>query len=145
MTPTLYRLVNSGFVFENYYVAPLADQQHSDGEYINCTGLIPDRQFSMRKSASNEMPFTLPAFFAREGVDSLAYHNNSLSYYDRYLTHPNLGYDFKGCRLGSLSEEEWGDKIFPMENPDAWPASDLEMLQGTVPEYINKSGFMCIT
>lgn len=140
LTPTLYRLVNSGFVFENYYV-PLWQTSTSDGEYINCTGLIPDRQFSMRKSASNEMPFTLPAFFARERVDSLAYHNNSLSYYDRYLTHPNLGYDFKGCRLGSLSEEEWGDKIFPMENPDAWPASDLEMLQGTVPEYINKSRF----
>lgn len=140
LTPTLYRLINSGFVFENYYV-PLWQTSTSDGEYINCTGLIPDGQFSMRKSAENEMAYTLPRFFEKEGVVSYAYHNNSLSYYDRHLTHPNLGYDFKGCKLGNLSEEEWGDKIFPMEHPGAWPASDLEMMQGTLPEYVNQDRF----
>lgn len=140
LTPTLYRLTHSGFVLENYYV-PLWQTSTSDGEYINCTGLIPDGQFSMRKSAENEMAYTLPRFFEKEGVVSYAYHNNSLSYYDRYLTHPNLGYDFKGCKLGKLSEEEWGDKIFPMEHPGAWPASDLEMIQGTVQEYVNQDRF----
>lgn len=140
LTPTLYRLTHSGFVCENYYV-PLWQTSTSDGEYINCTGLIPDGQFSMRESSANNMAYTLPRFFAGEGVESFAYHNNSLSYYDRYLSHPNLGYDFKGCKLGKLSEEEWGDKIFPMEHPDAWPASDLEMMEGTVPEYINKERF----
>lgn len=140
LTPTLYRMLNSGFVFENFY-APLWQTSTSDGEYINCTGLIPDGQFSMRKSGSNVMPYTLPGFFEKEGAASLAYHNNSLSYYDRYITHPNLGYDFKGCRLGSLDEAEWGDKIFPMEHPDQWPASDLEMLQGTVPEYVESDRF----
>ena len=140
LTPTLYRLTHSGFMFENYYV-PLWQTSTSDGEYINCTGLIPDGQFSMRKSASNEMPFALPGFFAQEGVDSLAYHNNSLSYYDRYRTHPNLGYDFKGCRLGRLSGKEWEEKLFAMENPDAWPPSDLEMMRATVPEYIEKDRF----
>lgn len=140
LTPTLYRLTHSGFVCENYYV-PLWQTSTSDGEYINCTGLIPDGQFSMRKSAANNMAYTLPRFFAREGVGSLAYHNNSLSYYDRYLTHPNLGYDFKGCKLGKLSEEEWGSQIFPMEHPEAWPASDLEMMEGTLPEYLGRERF----
>lgn len=140
LTPTLYRLINSGFVFNNYYV-PLWQTSTSDGEYINCTGLIPDGQFSMKKSAKNDMEFTLPKFFKTEGVTSYAYHNNSLSYYDRYLTHPNLGYDFKACKLGNLSSAEWGGQIFPMEHPDEWPASDLEMMQGTIPEYINKDRF----
>lgn len=140
LTPTLYRLANSGFVFENYYV-PLWQTSTSDGEYINCTGLIPDGQFSMRKSASNDMAYCLPAFFEAEGVKSYAYHNNSLSYYDRYLTHPNLGYDFKCSKLGTLSEEEWGDRIFLMDNPNAWPASDLEMMQGTIPEYLDNERF----
>lgn len=140
LTPTLHRLVNSGFVFENYYV-PLWQTSTSDGEYINCTALIPDGQFSMRKSAVNRMAYTLPRFFETEGVYSYAYHNNTLSYYERHETHPNLGYDFKGCKLGDLSEEEWGDKIFPMENPNAWPASDLEMIQGTLPEYVNQERF----
>ena len=140
LTPTLYRLTHSGFVFENYYV-PLWQTSTSDGEYVNCTGLIPDGQFSMQKSAENDMPYTLPRYFSGDGVKSYAYHNGSLSYYDRYLTHSNLGYDFKGCKLGNLPEEEWGGQIFPMENPEAWPASDLEMMQGTVPEYIDEERF----
>lgn len=140
LTPTLYKMVNSSFVFSNYYV-PLWQTSTSDGEYVNCTGLIPDGQFSMRKSADNNMAYTLPRFFAAEGVYSRAYHNNTLSYYDRYLSHPNLGYDFKASSLGELSEEEWGGQIFPMENPDAWPASDYEMMQGTIPEYINDDRF----
>lgn len=140
LTPTLYRLTHSGFMFPNYY-APLWQTSTSDGEYVNCTGLIPDGQFSMRKSGDNTMAFTLPRYFEQEGVQSFAYHNNSLSYYDRYLTHPNMGYQFKGSKLGELSAEEWGDNIFPMENPKAWPASDLEMMQGTVPEYINQDRF----
>lgn len=140
VTPTLYRLTHSGFIFENYYV-PLWQTSTSDGEYINCTGLIPDGQFSMRESGDNALPYTLPAFFASQGTDSYAYHNNSLSYYDRYVTHANLGYDFKACRLGKLSADPWEQQIFPMEHPNQWPASDLEMMQGTVDEYIHKERF----
>ncbi len=140
LTPTLYKLVNTGFLFPNFY-APLWQTSTSDGEYINCTGLIPDGQFSMRKSGSNNMEFTLPRYFAKEGIKSLAYHNNTLSYYDRHITHNNLGYDFKAAKIGNLDEAVWGDKIFPMENPNAWPASDYEMMQGTIPEYINDERF----
>lgn len=140
LTPTLYKLVNSGFVFTNYYV-PLWQTSTSDGEYVNTTGLIPDGQFSLRKSADLDMAFSLPRFFATEGVYNWAYHNNSLSYYERYRTHPNLGYDFKAAKLGDLSEEEWGSQIFYMEHPNAWPASDYEMMLGTVPEYVNTDRF----
>ena len=140
LTPTLYRLVHSGFDFTNYYV-PLWQTSTSDGEYVNCTGLIPDGQFSMRSSGDNIMAYALPGYFAARGVSSMAYHNNSLSYYDRHVTHNNLGYVFKAAKLGDLSGEEWGQYIFPMENPDRWPASDLEMMQGSVPEYIDWDRF----
>lgn len=140
LTPTLYKLVNSGLVFDNYYT-PLWQTSTSDGEYINCTGLIPDRQFSMKKSAENEMNYVLPAFFKEDSV-CMAYHNNTISYYDRYKSHNNLGYFFKGCMLGGLSKDEWGDHIFHMENPKQWPASDLEMMEATVDEYINEERFL---
>lgn len=141
LTPTLYKMVNSSFVFNNYYV-PIWQTSTSDGEYVNCTGLIPDGQYSMRKSASNNMLCVLPRFFASEGVYSRAYHNNTLSYYDRYLSHPNLGYDFKAIKLGKgLSEEEWGSQLFTVEHPDAWPGSDYEMMVGTIGEYINEERF----
>lgn len=140
LTPTLYKLANTGFVFQNYYV-PLWQTSTSDGEYVNCTGLIPDGQFSMRKSGSNNMAYSLPKFFATEGVPSWGYHNNTLSYYDRYITHPNLGYHFKAAKLGDCSAAEWGDNIFPMENPDRWPSSDLEMMQGTMSDYVGTDRF----
>ncbi|MBO5167237.1 MAG: LTA synthase family protein [Lachnospiraceae bacterium] len=140
LTPTLYKMIHSGFVFENYYV-PLWQTSTSDGEYVNCTGLIPDQQFSMRRSQDNAMPFTLPAFFAAEGVNSYAFHNNSLSYYERNYTHPNLGYNFQACKLGDLDEEVWGGQVFEMENAGYWPTSDLNMMEATIPQYINEDRF----
>lgn len=140
LTPTLYRMANSGFVCTNYYT-PIWQTSTSDGEYINMTGLIPDRQYSMRRSSANVQPFALPAFFAAEGVHSYAYHNNTLSYYSRHLSHPNMGYDYKACRLGDLDEAEWGDKVFEMEMPGQWPASDYNMMVATVPEYVNNERF----
>ncbi len=140
LTPTLYKLVNSGFVFNNYYV-PLWQTSTSDGEYVNCTGLIPDGQFSMRKSGSNNMAFTLPKFFETEGVTSYAYHNNTMSYYERHITHPNMGYIFKTSKLGECPEAEYGQYIFPMENANRWPASDYDMMVGSIPEYINAERF----
>lgn len=143
LTPTLYKMVNSSFVFHNYYV-PLWQTSTSDGEYVNCTGLIPDGQHSMRASAKNYMGYALPGFFARENVYSRAYHNNTLSYYDRHLSHPNLGYDFKAIKYGDKKKcppEEWENQLFTVEHPDAWPASDYEMMVSTLGEYINDERF----
>lgn len=140
LTPTLYRLAHSGFVAENYYV-PLWATSTSDGEYVNLMGQIPSGQFSMRKSADYEQPYALPAYFAAEGVKSYAYHNNTLDYYDRHLSHPNLGYDFKTSKLGDLEGPEWESMIFEMENANLWPSSDLDMIKATLPEYINEDRF----
>ena len=140
LTPTLYRMANSGFVCNNYYV-PLWYTSTSDGEYVNMTGLIPGRMHSMRYSAGNVQPFVLPAFFASEGVHSYAYHNNTLSYYDRHMSHPNMGYEFKACKLGDLDVTQWGDKVFEMDQPNQWPASDYNMMVATVPEYVGEDRF----
>lgn len=140
LTPTLYKMVNSSFVFNNYYV-PIWSTSTSDGEYVNCTGLIPDGQHSMKATADNDMAYTLPRFFEQEGVYSWAYHNNTLTYYDRHLTHPNLGYDFKAIKLGKCSEAEWGSQLFTVEHPNAWPASDFEMMVSTMDEYVDAERF----
>ncbi|MCM1539897.1 MAG: sulfatase-like hydrolase/transferase [Blautia sp.] len=140
LTPTLYRLSHSGFVAENYYV-PLWATSTSDGEYVNLMGQIPSGQFSMRKTSEYEQPYALPAYFAAEGVKSFAYHNNTLDYYDRHLSHPNLGYDFKTSKLGDLEGPEWESMIFEMENANLWPSSDLDMIRATLPEYIHEERF----
>lgn len=140
LTPTLYQLTHSGIVVPEYYV-PLWQTSTSDGEYVNLTGLIPDQQFSMKRTAANSQPYSLANYFQSEGVPCYAYHNNTLSYYDRHLSHPNLGYDFKASKLGDLEQEEWGGQLFVMEHPNYWPASDLEMMKATIPEYVNEERF----
>lgn len=140
LTPTLYRLIHSGFVFKDYYV-PLWHTSTSDGEYTNLTGLIPDQQFSMRRSSEIAMPFSLPSYFALEGVRSYAYHNNTLDYYKRHLSHPNLGYRWQASSLGSLEESVWGGQVFEMEHANYWPASDLDMMKATIPQYIQEDRF----
>lgn len=128
LTPTLYKLTHSGFVFENFYT-PLWYTSTSDGEYVACTGLLPDGSNSMSRTADNDMPMAFGNQFAKEGYKTLAYHNHSYKYYNRHLSHPNLGYTYKGIGNG-------------LELPTTcWPRSDYEMMQATVPEYIGQEPF----
>ena len=141
VTPTLYKMINNGLVVNDYYV-PLWQTSTSDGEYVNMTGQIPSDLHSMEKrSIGKEHPYSLANYFAKEGVTARAYHNNTLSYYERHLTHPNMGYIFKAAKLGKLSESEYGSWILPIEHPNAWPASDYEMMVSSIPEYINEDRF----
>lgn len=128
VTPTLYKLTNEGFVFNNFYTA-LWQTSTSDGEYVALTGLIPVGTRSMYNSRNNLMPFTLGNQFNLQGIESKAYHNHSYTYYERNKTHPNLGYIFKGKGNGLVLDS------------DVWPGSDLEMIQHTVNEYIQEDPF----
>ena len=99
-TPTLYKLAHSGFVFENFY-NPLWYYSTVDGEYAATTGLIPTNQVnaSQRYAGKNgvSMYFSMGNQLRALGYPTLAYHNNTANYYDRNLSHPNLGYDFYAC------------------------------------------------
>lgn len=136
LTPTLYKLSHEGFVFNNYY-QPNWTQSTTGGEFAVMTGLIPTwlgNDLSFRVSAGNNMTTALGWLFREEGCNTLAYHNNTYTYYHRNETHPNLGYDFYGIGNG-------------LEVPtNLWPNSDLEMIRSTVDGYIqdyveNGTGF----
>ncbi len=128
LTPTLYKLINEGFVFNNFYTA-LWQTSTSDGEYVAMTGLIPVGTRSMYISRNNRMPFALGNQFKLLGVESKAYHNHSYTYYDRDKTHPNLGYRFTAKGNGLVLDS------------DVWPESDLEMIQHTVDNFIHEEPF----
>lgn len=128
ITPTLYKMVHEGFYFENYYT-PLWWTSTSDGEFVECTGLIPTGTNSFAKTAEHNMPFGLGWIFQKLGYSARAYHNHTYTYYHRDQTHPNMGYDYKGAKGGGL------------EVKLTWPESDLEMMQVTIPEYIGEEPF----
>ncbi len=129
LTPTLYRLSREGFVFENFYT-PLWGLSTSDGEYVTTTGLVPKAgAWSYLQSAQNYMPFGFGNQFGKQGYRTLAYHNNTYTYYGREQSYPNMGYEYYGLGNG-------------LEVTRCWPESDLEMMQLSVPQYVNEESFM---
>lgn len=130
LTPTLYKLSTGGFIFENYYT--MFPSNTTNGEYAYLTGLVPDltkpkSDGSFVASSKNTMNRGIGAYFNRLGLTTRAYHDHTRNYYSRNITHPNLGYVFKGREdIGGLT---------------GWPESDLVMMQRTIPEYINDEVF----
>ena len=126
LTPTLYKLSHEGFVFNNYY-QPDWTQSTCGGEFANDTGIIPNwinGGWAVNAAIGNSMPFTLGNQFAKLGYSVPAWHNHTYTYYnrDKYLT--TFGYDYHGIGNG-------------LELPtNAWPRSDLEMMEATVDGYI---------
>jgi lipoteichoic acid synthase len=128
LTPTLHTMTHEGFRFTDFY-NPLWAVSTSDGEYVATTSLIPKNGvWSMYKSAANSMPFAMGNQLRRAGYTTLAYHNHTYDYYRRDLSHPNLGYDYKGLGSG-------------LEVSATWPASDLEMIDVTTAEFVHDEPF----
>lgn len=135
VTPTLYKMANNGIVLNNYYNSFF--NTTTNGEYAFSTALWPDVSRnskngtdvgSFAQSASKYMPQGLGDLFENQGISSYAFHNYYGKYYRRILSWPNLGYK---CRFT-------GDNMWFTSN---WPASDLELMQQTVDDYINEDQF----
>ena len=130
-TPTLYRLANQGIQFTDFYQPDSAGT--TGGEYQNLFGMLPTAGgMSFKNTAGNNNYFTMGSQLNRLGYYGKAYHNHDYFFYDRHLTHNNLGYSdgFMGFHNGM-------EKFVK----DQWPKSDLEMIQGTITEYLDKQPF----
>jgi lipoteichoic acid synthase len=128
VTPTLYKMVIKGYNFTNFY-NPIWGVSTSDGEYVACTGLIPKAGiWSFRESSNTKLPFVMGNQFKKLNYQTMAYHNHTYTYYGRDKSHPNMGYDYKGVGNG-------------LDVKKTWPESDIEMMEKTIPEYLNNQPF----
>lgn len=128
LTPTLYKLANEGYQFTNFYT-PLWELSTSDGEYALWSGQIPKSGvWSMAASGENDMPFALGNQLKNMGYNTMDFHNHDYDYYDRHISHPNLGYTYEAKGLG-------------LNITDSWPESDIEMMDQTVSKYVNDEPF----
>ncbi len=133
-TPTLWKLSHEGIICDNFYT-PLWGVSTSDGEYVTTTGLIPKSGvWSYSESSDNAMPFAFGHQFQALGYRTMAFHDYLYTYYDRNLSHPNMGYEYYGIGNG-------------LELEEVFPPSDLEMMEKIVPWFINEDQFMvyCLT
>lgn len=133
ITPTLYKLVNSGFKFNNFYTPTISST--IGGEFQELTGLVAASGFlSPWKSGENYYPFGIATAFQNLGYNTYAYHDHTYTFQSRHKYLASLGFDnYMGCRNG-LEE-----KI----NCNQWPESDVEMIEATFDDYIaNENPFM---
>ena len=126
ITPTLYKLVNSGFKFNNFYTPTISST--IGGEFQELTGLVAASGFlSPWKSGENYYPFGIATAFQNLGYNTYAYHNHTYTFQSRHKYLAALGFDnYMGCRNGLENEI----------NCNQWPESDVEMIEATFDDYI---------
>ena len=117
-----------GFVFNNFYTSMWGGST-ATGEYAATTGNFYNSANCLRLSGDNLLPFTMGNQFKKLGYTTLAYHNNTYTYYGRDKSHPNMGYTYKATDNGL---------VLPS---NVWPRSDNEMAQATLPDFINQDKF----
>lgn len=127
LTPTLYKLCHTGILFENYYGT--FQSVTTNGEYTMCMGLYPDMSrtktdSSFNVAGTNYLPFCLGNALKGMGYQAWGYHDYIGDFYNRNITHANMGYTFKAADSG-------------LDVKIDWPSSDLEMMEASVDDYIN--------
>ncbi|MCR5618806.1 MAG: sulfatase-like hydrolase/transferase [Lachnospiraceae bacterium] len=132
LTPALYRLTTKGINFTDYYEQATAGT--TGGEFELIYGLMPlaggDSMLTMTAQGSyTNMGSMLSADM---GYYGMAFHDNDDLYYSRNITHNLLGYSEGFMGFGNGME-----KLISR----AWPESDLEMMEGTLPLYTDHQPF----
>jgi len=93
LTPTLYRLLNEGYVFTGYNSILLAGST-ADTEFSVHTSMIPPvHGVTYFENAHNYYPTTLTRLFKEGGYYSTAFHANSGAFYNRNQMLYTFGYD----------------------------------------------------
>ncbi len=127
LTPTLYKLSHTGIIFDNYYGT--FQSVTTNGEYTMCMGLYPDMSrtktdSSFNVAGTNYLPFCLGSALKDKGYQTWGYHDYIGDFYNRNITHANMGYTFKAADSG-------------LDMKIDWPSSDLEMMEASVDDYLS--------
>lgn len=137
LTPTLYKLVNNGFVFDNYY-QPIYNCSTSDGEFINQLSILPGvATCSMKETSGVYLPYSVGNILKNYGYEANAFHGWTYNYYSRDKTVPNLGYTYYG-----YDRYKKGYKYALKGIKDQWPTSDIDVINSSYDIYSDKERFV---
>ncbi len=132
LTPTLYKMMNSGWNFSNHYT-PKFDTGTSDSELISETSLIPRRDTNVyAEYSTNDWTNSIFYLFNQAGYTTQAYHNWTDEFYPRKTMMESLY-----CE----DYEDWSDIATDDDTIPGWQ-SDYELFKRTTDKYINEDKFM---
>lgn len=128
-TPTLYNMINTGFVFNNFYSPVFLST--TGGEFQATTGLIPTQEIlSLWKKEQPTISYALGNALGNIGYRAQSYHDWTYTYYKRNITMKTLGFsNYIGC--GNGLEERMNCEWLPF---------DSEMINVTTEDYLNQDG-----
>jgi len=131
LTPTLYEMVNSSFVFENFYSPVFLST--TGGEFQATLGLIPTMSIlNTYTKSSQKMMYGLGNALGSVGYNTQGYHNWTYTYYKRNISMNSLGFtNYIGCGNGM-------EKLIDCK----WLPSDIAMFDKTLPLYVEKEPFV---
>lgn len=133
LTPTLYKLSNKGFQFNNFY-NPLYPVSTADGQYMLDTSLVPaEGTWSILDVHDKYYPYTYGNVFKSLGYKTYAFHNYDYDYYERDKYFKTMGFD-KYLGNGNGLEKYMGF--------DKKPSSDYEMFKNTFNIYSGEDKFL---
>ncbi|MCR4581287.1 MAG: LTA synthase family protein, partial [Bacilli bacterium] len=129
LTPTLYKLVNEGIKFNNYY-QPIYGCSTSDGEFVNLLGLLPGiSTCSMDRTHDVYLPYVIGNSFKKYGYDTYAIHGWTYTYYHRDKSYPNLGFE----KYYGYDRLKKGYKYALPNIKYSWPTSDIDVINSAYP------------
>jgi len=116
LTPTLYRLTNEGWYFDNYY-APKYSCTTGESEFIALTSIVPSNATCTPYAyANNEYDISIFNLFNKSDYKSTSYHSWSDQYYPRTTLHKNMGSVFYNAdKLGIGTNLGWPSDVLLME------------------------------
>jgi len=130
VTPTLYKMMNEGWYFDNYY-APIYSCATGESEYISETSVVPSLTVCTPNSYINNNYYTsIFNLFNKSNYYTSSYHNYIDQYYSRTKLHANMGSQLY------LEMEGLGIK----NQSSGWP-SDLELFEKSYDYYSKQDKF----
>lgn len=130
-TPTLYKMINEGFNFTNFYSPVFLST--TGGEFQATTSLIPTQEIlGLWRKNTPTFSYAIGNAFSKLGYYASSYHNWTYSYYSRNKTMPTQGFiNYMGC--GNGLEKEINCK---------WLPSDVDLMNATIPKYASEKPFV---
>lgn len=137
ITPTLYKLANNGFVFNNFY-QPIYNCSTSDGEFVNLLSILPGvTTCSMVNTGKVSFPYSLGKIMKKYDYNTYAIHGWTYTYYNRDETYPNLGFTYYGYdRFNTKYKYALKDIKY------SWPTSDIDVMNSSYPIYSGDDKFV---
>ena len=129
LTPTLYKMVQEGWLFDNFY-SPQYSCATGQSEFAGLTSLAPEpSNCTINSYASNDYYESIFNLFNAEDYYSSSYHNWTDQYYNRTEAHKNM-----------YSDHFYNYDELPFDTIQGWQ-SDYELFELALPYFLDEDQF----